>query len=679
MHTWLLYPPFADPTQPYLSLPYLKGCLQADGLDAHVVDLNIEAAHYLLGRDHWRRCSKRIAERFVRLNARKQLSPLARMEYLTLVEARPAARRLLAAKVLPAEILQDPVRFYAAGSYRQARDLAEDALLCTSAAAFPFRYHFNQAAHIAVPWGTGLLARYFRERQSPLDGFYRDRLCPGSHGSIRPGDVVGISLTFISQLPEAFYLAQFLRREIPGLFIVLGGSCLQQILQHAGQAAREWILSAVDAVCAFEGEACLPALLRVLNDGPFSGERPVEGAQLAQVPNLLFKSPQDGRIQAGPRHVTDLKALGPPDYTDLDLDRYLAPERMLLFAPTRGCYWNRCTFCDYGLNRAGDHGYREMAAEEAARQLGALSRQHAVTHFYISVDVMAPRFAEALGRALLAQNVDIRWSADFRIESYFTDQRCALLFQSGLRAAAFGVESGCDRVLKLMDKGNTAQTMRTVSARFHQAGIATAWMTFSDHPGEDEQAVLETVRLIDQSQSFVDLFILGRFGLTSGSEIAAQPQRFGIRQVYYCRGDDLRLFPLFEAQQLLTDAAQRRTEEEVARLSRLFYLDHYPWAGAISTHHTFLYFLKYGPRIFRKLQVQPPKGRNKALKANPAMAGLAVAAAFPLARLQNEQQRFMRDFWREALAPVDGGARLDEAFFSQAAAQARPRPKKTKH
>jgi hypothetical protein len=42
MDALLLHPAFADPTQPYLSLPTLKGWLRARGQDARVVDLNLE-------------------------------------------------------------------------------------------------------------------------------------------------------------------------------------------------------------------------------------------------------------------------------------------------------------------------------------------------------------------------------------------------------------------------------------------------------------------------------------------------------------------------------------------------------------------------------------------------------------------------------------------------------------
>ncbi|MBI5895336.1 MAG: hypothetical protein HZB24_04770, partial [Desulfobacterales bacterium] len=373
MKTWLLYPPFADPTQPYLSLPYLKAALRARGGDATVVDLNVAAARYLLGAAAVRENAERLAERFGRLDGRQRLTRLEQMEYLALAEARPLARQLLTTDALPVEIFQDPGRFYDFATYRRARDLAEAALTCVSAAHFPYSFHFNQAAHLALPWHPALLEDYYKARQSPLDGFYRDTVAGLGMGQ---RDVVGINLTFISQIPEAFYLAQLLRELAPSRFVVMGGSCLQQMLAHGSEAAKRWVVTVADAACRFEGEETLPALLAALSDRKVS-EDPLQRFQrLAQVPNLLMAAP-DGRLHEGPMVVSDLKVLPPPDHTDLDLDGYLAPGRTLLFAPNRGCYWDRCAFCDYGSNRAGCHGYREMGAEKAAEQLVALAERHA--------------------------------------------------------------------------------------------------------------------------------------------------------------------------------------------------------------------------------------------------------------------------------------------------------------
>ncbi|KJS31055.1 MAG: hypothetical protein VR64_13340 [Desulfatitalea sp. BRH_c12] len=658
MTTWLLYPPFADPTQPYVALPYLKGALKAEGWDATVVDLNVAAAHHLLARPYIEDCARKIAERFMQLNTRKKLTALERMAYLALADARAAALRLLRSDLLPVQILQDAARFYDFRQYRQARDLAEDAMTCVSAAHFPYRFHFNQAAHVAVPWGPAMLETYFRKGHSPLATFYRSFL---ADADLRPGDVVGINVTFISQIPEAFYLAQLVQQEAPHAFIVLGGSCLQQILAQADEAVRRWIVTVADAACAFEGEKMLPMLLAALAQEEADVSPGQRFEQLRLIPNVLIRDPA-GSLHNGPLHITDLEQQAPPDYADLDLDGYLAPERTLLFAPTRGCYWNRCAFCDYGMSRSECHGYREMAPEAAAEQLLALSRDYAVDHFYLSVDVMAPRFALAMAETLIERAARIHWSADFRIENAFTAERCALLHQSGLRAVAFGVESGSDRMLQQMDKGITTRMIRSIGARFQEAGIATAWMTFSDHPLEEVRDALATVRLIDREKAAVDLFILGRFGLTAGSRIAAHPAQFGLKRVFYCAGDDFRLFPLFETDRQPSPKAERRLDEAVVRLSQNYYLDHYPWAGAISTHHTFLYFLRFGQHVFRQLQTGPPMSRPSRRKVD--WPGLTVRPAFALDRLRGAHERHMQAFWQTALSAGNAAfAPLDEPFF----------------
>src|SRR5512138_2152416 len=49
--TILVYPPFADPTQPYVSLPVLKSYMAYKGIDASILDINIRAFHYLFERE----------------------------------------------------------------------------------------------------------------------------------------------------------------------------------------------------------------------------------------------------------------------------------------------------------------------------------------------------------------------------------------------------------------------------------------------------------------------------------------------------------------------------------------------------------------------------------------------------------------------------------------------------
>jgi hypothetical protein len=193
------------------------------------------------------------------------------------------------------------------------------------------------------------------------------------------------------------------------------------------------------------------------------------------------------------------------------------------------------------------------------------------------------------------------WSCDLKIDAWFTPERCELLFRSGLRAAAFGIESGSDRVLREMRKGCDRATMERVNRNFHAAGIATEWMTFTGHPGETLEEALETVDWIERERDAIDLFIVGEFGLQAGSPIAQAPEEFGVRDIRLAEGDDFGLIPLYDT---VTPPLDRRESERLAhavdRVAGGYTLRAYPWAGAVSTHHSLLSFIHAGQRAFAK-------------------------------------------------------------------------------
>ena len=167
MKTWLIYPPFADPTQPYGSLPLLKGYLQSHGQDATVVDLNLTAARHLLGRKPMRTMAEAVAEQFTDLNTDRPHSFSEQMHYLALAEAIPAARRVWTAPDLPVAIFCDPQRFFDLNQYNAARNLAEDALQVTSAAGYPTPSISTKPATRPFPGAATCWKRIMRNSAAP--------------------------------------------------------------------------------------------------------------------------------------------------------------------------------------------------------------------------------------------------------------------------------------------------------------------------------------------------------------------------------------------------------------------------------------------------------------------------------------------------------------------------------
>jgi hypothetical protein len=271
-----------------------------------------------------------------------------------------------------------------------------------------------------------------------------------------------------------------------------------------------------------------------------------------------------------------------------------------------------------------------------------------------------------------------------KIEASYTPERCQELYRSGLRAAAFGMESGSDRVLALIRKGCDRATLSAVNRSFHAAGIATEWMTFTDHPGETVDEAIETVKWIEAEKEHVDLFIVGEFGLEHGSDIASNPARYGIDAIYHAEGDELRFHPLYTGVAEKRTAADReRVDRLVRRLGSEYALRPYPWAGAVSTHHTFLHLLEFGPRAFR-LHFQKAGAENEGALGTPApshIAGLRERPRFSLEAIERRTGEFLRRYLPEALrvqrdAAQDGEGRptapLSLQHFNAASGEVEP-------
>ncbi len=651
-------------------MPTLKGHLRAKGLDARIVDLNVEATHWLFGHETIADVGRRLGARFSQLNGQYRLTFEEQREYMALADARPKLERILGASPSPIEVFQSREHFFDAATYTFARRQAEEYFDALNATYWPFRYGFNTVSHGVAPWSFELLEQYFEGRKSPLHAFYEEHFASAAEwdwdkAEGPPCDVtdtvfIGISVVFPSQVPEALYLARFLKERAPNAFIALGGPAIHQIAIHLDEARRLRLLTWVDAIGLFEGEETLVQLLPKLAAWRDAPDAAAKHAILADVPNLLVADPSGERTHTGPRWSLDLRDAAMPDYSDLDLDRYLAPSRTLLYAPTRGCYWGECSFCYYGLTETATAKYREIPPDRAASELGQLSRRYGVKNVYLSCDVLSPKYALKLADALIEKNVKIRWSSDLKIEKYFTAERCQKLFESGLRSAAFGIESGSDRILELMRKGCDRATMTTVNRAFHEAGVATEWMTFTDHPDETLEEALETVSWIEEEQEAIDLFLVGEFGLEAGSHIAQDPAHYGIRRVYHAAGDDLRLYALFDtARGPRGGEAKRRVDSAIDAVASRWNLHPYPWAGAISTHHTFLHFLEFGPRAFRTHFQRAPQAVHGPMPFPPVshIAGLREKTRFETDRMEVHVREFFERYLPDALRSAAKGRR----------------------
>ena len=590
----LVYPPTCDPTAPYLAVPMLTGFLRAHGVDVLPIDANIEAYDALLRRAPMAEMRDRVEDRLSRLDRRATLDHVQQLEYHALWQARGDAHAVPDGIDEAVSILRDPVSFFDAELYARAVDTIDAALRVVSAAYAPLQLDFTAYRTPFALTTPEEIARDADTERDPFDDYVVGHLAP----RLRAAGVgaVGISLCFPGQLQPAFAFGHKLRRELPGVHLTIGGPAITQLLIRLRGPALQAALGPFDTAVVYEGEHTLLALLRALDE---SGSDP---RALAAIPNLVHRDRMLGAKFTPGEGSEDMRCLPSPDFDGLALDKYLAPHLTLPYDPTRGCYWGKCTFCHYGLAEVGTASYRERSVETVVAHLAALSARHGTRHFYLSQDSVAPKTIVKLAGALADAGLDLRWATDLKPERYLTAERAKTLRRGGAVACALGVESASPRVLALIDKGAPVAVVGDVIDRLASAGIAAEAMCFTGFPTESYAEALETLRFLEQRGDEVAAFMVGEFDLTHGALVAQSPERFGIREVWQVDGDTLGTGLFFE------ESVPSKHNDESARLDRAldelsagWLLRHYPWAGALSTAHTVLYYDRYGRDVFRQL------------------------------------------------------------------------------
>lgn len=590
MRIALVYPPTCDPTAPYLAVPMLTGFLRSHGVDVLPIDANIEAFDDLLSAARTAELRDRLESRLAVLDAKKTLGHEEQLEYAALARARGDAHAVPEGIEEAKAIFRDEARFFDADAYACAVATALAALRVVSATHHPLHIDFTA---YRTPFGLTTMEEIERAstpENDPFDRYVTETLVP----RLREANVkvVGLSVCFPGQLQPAYAFATKIKRALPDVHVTCGGPGITQMLIRLSGQRLARALGPFDTACVFEGEHTLLSLVRAIE----------EGKPLREIANVVVRDRLMGARWLAGHGMEDLKALPAPDFDGLPLERYLAPRLVLPYDPTRGCYWGKCTFCHYGLAEVGTAAYRERDVATVTSHVRALAEKYGTRHFYFSQDSVAPKTIVKLSQAIIDDALEIRWATDLKPEKYLTLERAETLRKAGAVACALGVESGSQRVLDLIDKGAPVTVVSDVIDRLSTTGIAAEAMCFTEFPTETRAEAYETLDFLGDRRDRVAVFIVGEFGLTHGSLVAQSPERFGIEETWELEGDHLGLGIFFAPKTpWKTERDRALVDERLSELSEGWALRTYPWAGAVSTAHTILYYERFGSSVFRDL------------------------------------------------------------------------------
>ena len=292
-------------------------------------------------------------------------------------------------------------------------------------------------------------------------------------------DIVGITaMTFtLIDVVKTIDLVKEVNKKI---VIVLGGP-------HPTIFPEETLnLPCVDYVIIGEGEMPFLGLVNALNGEP--------GFRLRDIKGLVYK--ENGRIfnNGMGEFIDDLDELPPPERTLLPVEKYnsiLGGGRVVTTMFTsRGCPF-QCAFCDR------PHLGKKFRARSAKRVVDEMAEclRLGIGEILVYDDtftVNRERVSD-ICREIIKRNLRFIWDIRARVDTVDEDM-LKLLKQSGCHRIHFGVESGTDRILKILNKGVTVAQITKTFALCKKLGIETLAYFMIGSPTETKQDIYETMK-----------------------------------------------------------------------------------------------------------------------------------------------------------------------------------------
>ncbi|MCX7922034.1 MAG: cobalamin-dependent protein [Clostridia bacterium] len=575
MRVMLIFPPQFDATMPNLALPCLASVLRSAGHEVVLKDVNVESYEHLLTETALKRAFELICER------RKHFifSGTSPHEFERLVNK----RNVLFENIEWAKgVFRDKEAFYNTEKYKEAFELITDSFKFLSLAYYRTELSQNQYRTNYSHESTGQIMEAVKEEANTtnlyIDYFKHYTIPDIIKHSPR---VVGISITASSQMIPALTLASMIKKEIENVHVVVGGNHITSLKDKLADNYK--LFSLFDSAIVHEGETAILKLVESID----------KGSPLDCVPNLIYKD-ENGKIKANGCKVEDIHKLLTPDFKGLPLELYFSPETVIPIYSSRGCYWKKCTFCNF--TKATGMQYRSHCAERIVEDIKKLSMELNAANFLFIDEALTPKFLNELSDELIQSGLKVNWFSQSKFEEKLDQELCNKIAKSGCSFLAFGLESACDRVLGKMEKGTNKKLIRETLKNSSNAGIANHIYFFSGFPTETFEEAMETIDFIIENVNYIQSMASSVFVLQNNSYVYSHLDEFNITGVSQRQNYDLSISFDYEVESGLTQQEALRFRKKSLEIMSKY---NYRFYG----YRILLYSKKFGSKGLIKLKI----------------------------------------------------------------------------
>ena len=590
----LIHPPQWYPVSPHLAVPLLKAQLIKAGFSAEALDLNVRFFNDILTGE-----KAAEADRLARAQLREleTVCAGADMERTAACGTYEEKTKLIKYYSLK--------KFYSEHSEEAAAvcgKVDEAVRVMREPDKFYIPEKLTEAMH-TIRFALRVLSMPFAPNEIDLDNYFANPLFKLEWNSIKAQvhdksvnmfydymekeaariaetdyDAVCISLTDLSQLIPVFTLS-YLIKQHTSIPVILGGNYATQISEDI-MKHTDIFSDHIDYLSTGDGELSLVELCACLRDG----NDPRQAHDL-----ICFDTEKKEVFRTEcscPDFALDDTAFA--DYSDYDLSMYLTPQPVFPIQLSKGCYWGKCSFCDYHY---GQHGYHPKTISRIIAELKYYIEHFNAEKFIFVDECIPPVFYNRLAEAILKEGLKINFYSFARLEDGFTPEVLRNLYDAGARLFMWGYECESLRVMKLMNKGINAERRLEILADSRKAGIWNNGLFIFGYPTETPEEIEATMKTIRGNRDIIQSCTLSNFALKKHSLLKEDIGNNGVLG-YEENGE---FYTVYRDTVEGVESSVRRAYRRDFQFAFLDENAHSLWAVVFSDFdHLLLYLSKYG-------------------------------------------------------------------------------------
>jgi len=344
----------------------------------------------------------------------------------------------------------------------------------------------KQFGAVSEPLGIAYIAGYLESQNIPvriidapaLNLTIDDVAKEIAHGQYA---VIGISM-----LTPAFGIVKALCKKIKKAnsegVIVLGGPHCTVLPERTLKEIND-----AEIVCIGEGELTMAEIAKTDDD-----------ENLNQIMGICYRSNNKVIRTENRPFIKDLDIIPPPARHLLPMEKYhLTASRVSgeSYCPTiivaRGCPFS-CTYCSQTFGKT----FRTHSINRIISEIRSLINEHSISQINIEADTLtiSKKFLKGMCNALIETGIsrEVKWTCESRVDTV-DEETLKLMRKAGCWQISYGVETGNQRLLNLINKGVTIKKIENTFRLTKKVGITIRGFFMLGLPTETREESMTTI------------------------------------------------------------------------------------------------------------------------------------------------------------------------------------------